>query len=295
MKFQSKYKKINSRKYIWKYRLRNGSHFVQGRGWVTAILQLYGAVPCYGRPGIHDITCIAVQSIAIEIASILWWIPSKHTITCQRWTAIGPMLEASGRFWFISGTLWVYLQSDFGIWVNVYTYIQQINVDTIMKCTRNTDDYTYYVHVNLHCSDELNYLNHDKYCINNTRNIQRSQEIAFREVDGLALYCAPGAGIIFPSDKVTHLGRQHYADPWRTEYRQYIGDVTTETDNVTILMTFSSMVAPKVVILTTFGAISDEKFIKMIFPFQWPSVLNYSRRFNQKMHVNDEWYWEWFG
>ena len=125
-------------------------------------------------------------------------------------------------FWFISGTLWVYLQSDFGIWVNVYTYIQQINVDTIMKCTRNTDDYTYYVHMNLHCSDEVNYLNHDKYCINNTRNIQRSQEIAFREVDGLALYCAPGAGIIFPSDKVTHLGRQHYADPWRTEYRQYM-------------------------------------------------------------------------
>ena len=34
MKFWSKYKRFHSRKCIWKYRLRNGWHFVQGR-WVN--------------------------------------------------------------------------------------------------------------------------------------------------------------------------------------------------------------------------------------------------------------------
>ena len=40
--------------------------------------------------------------------------------------------------------------------------------------------------------------------------------------------------------------------------------------NVIILMKFSSLAALKVVILTTFGAASDENFIKMMtFSFQW--------------------------
>ena len=43
-------------------------------------------------------------------------------------------------------------------------------------------------------------------------------------------------------------------------------------ENVVILMKFSSLAAPKVVILTTFGAASDEDFVKMkTFPFQWRS------------------------
>ena len=41
-------------------------------------------------------------------------------------------------------------------------------------------------------------------------------------------------------------------------------------ENVIILMKVSSLAAPKVVILTTFGAASDEDFIKMkTFSFQW--------------------------
>ena len=40
--------------------------------------------------------------------------------------------------------------------------------------------------------------------------------------------------------------------------------------NAVILMKFSSLAAPKVVILTTFGAASDEDFIKMMsILFQW--------------------------
>ena len=40
--------------------------------------------------------------------------------------------------------------------------------------------------------------------------------------------------------------------------------------NVIILTKFSSLAALKVVILTTFGAASDENFIKMMtFSFQW--------------------------
>ena len=40
-------------------------------------------------------------------------------------------------------------------------------------------------------------------------------------------------------------------------------------ENVVILMKSSSLAAPKVVILTTFGAASDEDFVKMkTFPFQ---------------------------
>ena len=37
---------------------------------------------------------------------------------------------------------------------------------------------------------------------------------------------------------------------------------------MSFLMKFSSLAAPKIVILTTFGAASEEIFIKMTFPFQ---------------------------
>ena len=41
-------------------------------------------------------------------------------------------------------------------------------------------------------------------------------------------------------------------------------------ENVFILMKSSSLAAPKVVKMTTFGAASDETFIKMMtFSFQW--------------------------
>ena len=54
-------------------------------------------------------------------------------------------------------------------------------------------------------------------------------------------------------------------------------------ENVIILMKVSSLAAPKVVILTTFGAASDEDFIKMkTFSFQW-------------LTVNHHWFRWWLG
>ena len=40
-------------------------------------------------------------------------------------------------------------------------------------------------------------------------------------------------------------------------------------ENIIILVKFSSLATPEVVILTTSGAANDENFVKMTFPFQW--------------------------
>ena len=54
--------------------------------------------------------------------------------------------------------------------------------------------------------------------------------------------------------------------------QMYVSMYVYWNENVIILMKFSSLAAPKVVILTTFGAASDEDFIKMktfLFQCMW--------------------------
>ena len=51
-------------------------------------------------------------------------------------------------------------------------------------------------------------------------------------------------------------------------------------------MKVSSLAAPKVVILTTFGAASDEDFIKMkTFSFQWNSYFHLSPAFMGQLYT----------
>ena len=72
-------------------------------------------------------------------------------------------------------------------------------------------------------------------------------------------------------------GYRAYLLPWDAAYfsfrQHYIRSVRYYNhwnENVVILTKFSSLAAPKVVILTTFGTASDEDFVKMkTFPFQW--------------------------
>ena len=59
MKFKSTYKKIDSRKCIWTYRLYNGGHFVQGDKYVVNLHDL------------HDVIHSCFRSTLVYLAFIL--------------------------------------------------------------------------------------------------------------------------------------------------------------------------------------------------------------------------------
>ena len=86
VKFELNYKTFHSWKCIWKHRLRNGDHFVQGR-WVDSLPQQSRNHMHYTQD-IQKHQSISLLAIPIDILLIRW--PSCPLLTVHTWAQMWP-------------------------------------------------------------------------------------------------------------------------------------------------------------------------------------------------------------